>query len=132
MSFPTKTALVLAVVVAALGVGRTQSPGAGGAEARESGNVVPLRAVQDEETDSIAIYREGEDEPIVTQNAGPDGRLAHPRGRDRAHPPPAHRLDRRTQRSRTDGGLAGVRGRGRGHLRHGSALGRRPAGGAAG
>ena len=79
MSFPTKTALVLAVVVAALGVGRTQSPGAGGADARESGNVVPLRAVQDEETGSIAIYREGEDEPIVTQNAGPGHRpFLHP------------------------------------------------------
>ena len=48
MSYPTKSALVLAVFVAALGVGRKQSPGAGGAEARESGNAVPLRAVRDE------------------------------------------------------------------------------------
>ena len=79
MSFPTRSALVLAVVVAALGVGRTQSPVAGGAEARESGNAVPLRAVQEEETGSIAIYREGEDEPIVTQNAGPGHRpYLHP------------------------------------------------------
>ena len=79
MSFQTKSALILAVVVAAVGVGRTQSPGTGGADARDSGNVVPLRAVQDGETGSIAIYREGEDEPIVTQNAGPGHRpFLHP------------------------------------------------------
>ena len=70
MSFPTRSALVLAVVVAALGVGRTQSPGAGGVEAQDPGTAVLLRAVQDEETGSIAIYREGEDEPILPTSPG--------------------------------------------------------------
>ena len=79
MSVPTRSALVLAVIVAAFGVGRTQSPGGGGAAAQESGNVVPLRAVQDDTTGSITIYREGEDEPIVTQNADPGHRpFLHP------------------------------------------------------
>ena len=79
MRVPAKSALVLVVVVAALGAGCTRSTGADGAEAQEPENVVPLRAVQDEETGSIAIYREGEEAPIVTQNAGADHRpFLHP------------------------------------------------------
>ena len=71
MRFPTNSVLVSTVVLAALGAGCTQSPGAGEAEARVSGTTVPLRAIQNESNGSIAIYREGEDEPIVTQNAAP-------------------------------------------------------------
>ena len=79
MRFPTNSVLVSTVVLAALGAGCTQSPGAGEAEARVSGTTVPLRAIQNESNGSIAIYREGEDEPIVTQNAAPGHRpFLHP------------------------------------------------------
>ena len=78
MKVPATFAFVF-VVLAALSIGCTQSTGAEGAEAQESENTVPLRAVQDAETGSIAIYREGEDEPIVTQNAGAEHRpFLHP------------------------------------------------------
>ena len=78
MKVPATLAFVF-VVLAALSIGCTQSTGAEGAEAQESENTVPLRAVQDAETGSIAIYREGEDEPIVTQNAGAEHRpFLHP------------------------------------------------------
>ena len=79
MRVPAKSALALVVVLAALGAGCTRSTGADEAEAQESENVVPLRAVQDAETGSIAIYREGEEAPIVTQNAGAEHRpFLHP------------------------------------------------------
>ena len=79
MRFPTNSVLVSTVVLAALGAGCTQSPGAGEAEARVSGTTVPLRAIQNESNGSIAIYREGEDEPIITQNAAPGHRpFLHP------------------------------------------------------
>ena len=78
MRVPAKSAFVL-VVLAALGAGCTQSTGAGGAAAQEADDAVPLRAVQDTETGSIAIYREGEEAPIATQNAGAEHRpFLHP------------------------------------------------------
>lgn len=70
---------IVLLVVAALGAGCTRGTGAEGAEAQETASAVPLRAVQDEETGSISIYREGEEEPIVTQNAGAEHRpFLHP------------------------------------------------------
>ncbi len=70
---------IVLLVLAALVAGCTQGTGAEGAEAQEAESAVPLRAVQDEETGSIAIYREGEEEPIVTQNAGAEHRpFLHP------------------------------------------------------
>ncbi len=81
MRVPAAPVWVLSVllVLAALVAGCTQGTGTEGAEAQESTSMVPLRAVQDEETGSIAIYREGEEEPIVTQNAGAEHRpFLHP------------------------------------------------------
>ena len=79
MRVQATSALALAVVLAALVTGCTQSTGAGGAAAQAPESAVPLRAVQDAETGAIAVYREGEEEPIVTQNAGAEHRpFLHP------------------------------------------------------
>ena len=70
---------IVLLALAALVAGCTQGTGAEGAEAQKTPSAVPLRAVQDEETGSISIYREGEEEPIVTQNAGAEHRpFLHP------------------------------------------------------
>ena len=70
---------IVLLALAALAAGCTQGTGAGEAAAEEAAQAVPLRAVQDEETGSISIYREGEEEPIVTQNAGAEHRpFLHP------------------------------------------------------
>ncbi|MCY3662211.1 MAG: PmoA family protein, partial [bacterium] len=75
---PASVPIVL-LALAALVAGCTQGTGAGEAAAEEAAQAVPLRAVQDEETGSISIYREGEEEPIVTQNAGAEHRpFLHP------------------------------------------------------
>ncbi len=79
MRVQAASALVLVVALAALVTGCTQSTGAGGAAAQAPESAVPLRAIQDAETGSIAVYREGEKEPIVTQNAGAEHRpFLHP------------------------------------------------------
>ena len=81
MRVPAAPALVPMVLLAlaTLVAGCTRGTGAEGAEAQETAGAVPLRAVQDEETGSISIYREGEEEPIVTQNAGAEHRpFLHP------------------------------------------------------
>lgn len=70
---------IVLLTLAALVAGCTQGTGAEGAEAQETPSAVPLRAVLDEETGSISIFREGEDEPIVTQNAAAEHRpFLHP------------------------------------------------------
>ncbi len=72
-------AAIVPLVLAALAAGCGPDTGAGEAGADDAARTVPLRAVQNEETGAISIYREGEDEPIVTQNAGADHRpFLHP------------------------------------------------------
>ena len=81
MRVPAAPALIpiVLLVLTAFVAGCTQGTGAGEAAAEETASAVPLRAVQDEETGSISIYREGEEEPIVTQNAGAEHRpFLHP------------------------------------------------------
>ncbi len=82
MKIPSGAASLLilpALLAAVLGGACSRSTGADGAQAQEGEAAVPLRAEQDEETGAIAIYREGDEEPIVTQNAGAEHRpFLHP------------------------------------------------------